>query len=256
MFKSKAKSALVAHTLLMVAQRQKFTNYSQKSTLSFKIATEIVLTYLSNSIMAKTLETIRQESENHMKQRHDNKWVSRNLRINPSFDPVQFLLSKRNISEPKPEDTRKIRVRVKKSKDGYVSEDPRDVLCSPNAISRVSQQDKHLFAGIKSKFNKTKSSVITGDDPSVFEPFDDKDDHPTPLLKIENIGIGPEEYNEYTPQTDLIRKCIFADRFAPKKAPLTLDIPNKPLEIVQEQPDDSYEEEEYVEFTYYETQDV
>jgi hypothetical protein len=137
---------------------------------SQRFAAEYVMQYLVNHEMTFTVESLERESNNHFRRKHterkgtdqikpaqDNDIIERLLKLYVSRNSAAPLGSpaKPQLSPPPKSDqpfssdceqsgasaTRKIRVKVRKGKDGRLLEDPRSIVMSDQVHERISKKD-------------------------------------------------------------------------------------------------------------------
>lgn len=185
----------LSSALSNLAKFDRSTFVKLRNTPASRIANEYVSEYLLNHCLVSTQASLLSEANNYVKPRHNLNWLNHKLRTesNRSFicqlkniprqtttlpfsdnniSPVSTFIVNRDTDSVKQTShinniaaqqlgtgsyTRKIRVKVRKNKNGEIIEDPRQILVD-KIVERISRRDRDGIIKISQKFVEIKKN--------------------------------------------------------------------------------------------------
>lgn len=195
-----------------VFDSEKFVNlYDTPAT---RLAAEFVAQYINKHMMGFTADALEIETNNHVRQKHSEKWISHRLKLADGATLIEQLrappvthdsMSTATSTPTKPplspppqnsmsvtgtESTRKIHVRVKKDRSGKLKEDPRKIVQSKKGFDRISRKDRETLMRETRTNEHTAEKIISN------QPSKNKLPAPPPELINRELAVETDLVNE------------------------------------------------------------
>ena len=206
---------------ISVYNRERFSKL--KDTSAQRIAAEFVAQYLSTHEMMFTIDSLEKETNNHIRQRHDEKYITHRLKLAQGDNIIERLREPpvsydsattntsitRSLLSPPPKlappplspdsehstttSTRKIHVRVKKGKDGKILEDPKSIVNSAKVLKRISKKDKDFLLTITKTDSNSPTKLTNESTRKHHKHHHDKEEKLTKPTAREIKELNPED---------------------------------------------------------------